>query len=430
MRYQPIASKLFEENRRRFAAQLPPDALCIIHSNDVIQTNADGTCSFVQNSDLFWLTGIDQEETILIFFPDSSSEQRREVLFIRKTDAHTAIWEGNKLRRDEATALSGIRHVHWTSAFEGILKRVMAETSEVFLCVNQHPGRISGPQNQNHRWALWCRNAYPVHNYHNADPILGNLRMIKSELEVAQIRRACEITRHGFLRACRNVQPGIFEYQLEADFAHAFISHGSSGFAYEPIIASGANSCILHYTANDSTCENGQVVLMDVGARYANYCADITRTLPVNGRFSVRQRAVYDGVLEIYKKAERLMVPGVLLSEYHEQVSRFADDVLVDLGLMSPDEYSDPETRKGVRDRYFLHRTAHYLGLDVHDAGDPNAQLVPGMVLTCEPGIYIREEELGIRLENDLLITDSGNENLMSGIPLEASAIEALISAE
>jgi len=426
MRYQPIPAELFIENRKRFERQLPPGALCVVHSNDVQQTNADGTRSFIQNSNLFWLTGIDQEETILILFPDSPSTQRREVLFIRKTDAQIATWEGSKLSKEQTRQLSGVEHVRWTSSFEDVLKRVMADATQVFLCLDHHPGRTLGPQNKNHRFALWCRKEFPVHSYQNADPLLAKLRMVKSAHEIAQIRRACEITRLGFYRACKKLRPGIFEYAIEAEFIYAFIGQGSTGFAYEPIIACGAHSCILHYTANDGVCEDGAVLLLDVGARYANYCADMSRTVPVNGVFSPRQRAVYDAVLQIYRKAERLLVPETLLSDYHQSVERYADDALIDLGLMTPEECADPELRTTVRARYFLHRTAHYLGLDVHDAGDPNAQLVPGMVLTCEPGIYIREEGIGVRLENNLLITETGNENLMSDIPLEADEIEAL----
>jgi Xaa-Pro aminopeptidase len=428
MRYDPIPSALFIENRKRFAEQLLPGALCILHSNDVAQTNGDGTRSFIQNSNLFWLTGIDQEETILLFFPDSPVSQRRTVLFIRKTSASLAIWEGNKLTKDEATEISGIAHVYWTISFESVLKRAMVETSMVFLCVDHHPGRTLGPLGKNHRFAQWCRTEYPLHTYHNADPLLGNLRMIKSSLEVALIRRACAITHKGFLEACKQIRPGKYEYEIEAEFARTFINNGSGRFAYEPIIASGARSCILHYTANDQVCGEGMVVLMDVGANYANYNADMTRTIPVNGTFTPRQRAVYQAVLDLFKRASALMKPGTALLDYHTSVESFADQALLELGLMSDEEFDDDALRKSIRSKYFLHRTAHFLGLDVHDTGDPNAILAPGTVLTCEPGIYIKEEGLGIRIENDLLITTTGNEDLMADIPLELDDIEALIS--
>jgi Xaa-Pro aminopeptidase len=377
---------------------------------------------------LFWLTGIDQEETILLFFPDSPVAARRCALFVRKTSEHLSIWEGNKLTKREATHISGIEHVYWNTSFESVLKRAVAETSVVFLCVDHQPGRALGPLSKNHRFAQWCRNEFPLHTYHNADPLLGRLRMIKSPDEIALIKRACQITHQGFLGACKKIRPGAYEYEIEAEFAHAFISRGCQRFGYEPIIASGSRSCILHYIANDQVCDEGDVVLMDVGANYSNYNADMTRTVPVNGRFSARQRAVYQAVLGIFRSASALMKPGLALSEYHAGVESLAEQALFELGLMTAEEFDDDEARKALRSTYFLHKTAHFLGLDVHDTGDTNAVLSPGMVLTCEPGIYIREEGIGIRIENDLLITEDGNEDLMADIPIEPEDIEALIS--
>lgn len=428
MRYQPIPSTLFVENRKRFTASLPPGSACMIHSNDVPQTNADGTRRFVQNSSLFWLTGIDQEETILILFPDAPATERREMLFVRPTNAHLAIWEGEKLTREDATEISGIDHVHWASSFDAMFRKVMSEAGQIWLFADHHPGRQHGPLSRNHRFALSCKEEYPLHQYHNAETILKPLRMIKSPEEITCIRQACDITHSAFLAACSAMRPGVYEYEIEAEIAREIIRRGAQGFAYEPIIASGTRSCILHYISNDHRCTDGDIVLMDIGANYANYAADLTRTVPVNGRFSARQRAVYDSVLQILRQACALMQPGMSQPEYHKAVETLADKELVNLGLITMADIRTQSSAQPARSKYFLHRTTHYLGLDVHDTGDPYAAFAPGMVLTCEPGIYIREEGIGVRLENDIVITPSGNEDLMASVPIEPEEIEALIT--
>lgn len=428
MRYRPLPPEEYVENRRRFAATLPPGACCVIHANDVPQTNADGTSRFIQNSDLFWLTGIDQEDTILLLFPDSPASRFKEMLFVRNTDARTAIWEGNKLSREEASALSGIEEVLWTSQFEGVLKRVLSQAQHICGCTDHHPAKELGPVSRNMRFAQWCREHYPLHTYSNASPALGQLRMIKSDAEVRQMQHAVEITAEAFKSGLATVRPGAWEYEVEAACIHTMIRRGARGFAYEPIIASGANSCVLHYIANDQQMRDGDLLLMDIGASYGNYAADLTRTVPVSGSFTDRQEAVYKSVLSLLRKATALMQPGMSLDTYHDEVNALADEALVDLGLVTIQELKLQDATQPMRNRYFLHRTAHFLGLDVHDAGDPHAVLAPGMVLTCEPGIYIREEGLGIRLENNILITATGNTNLMSEIPVEPAEIESLLS--
>lgn len=428
MRYQPIPSALFTENRRRFIEKLSPGALCVLQSNDIPQTNADGTRAFVQNSNLFWLTGIDQEETVLVLYPDSHLPERRMMLFVRQTSEHTAIWEGNKLSKEEAFAVSGIEQVHWTGSFESYFKKLMSETDLVFLSTDHHPGRNLGPHGRNHRFVNWCKEEFPLHHYHNAAPIIQKLRAIKSPEEINLIRRACEITHSAFLAACHVIRPGIYEYEIEAEYAREILRHGARGFAYEPIIASGEASCILHYVVNDRQCKDGEVILMDAAASYANYAADMTRIVPVSGRFSSRQRAVYDAVLRILREASSLLRIGMTPEEYHRAVEVLADKELVDLGLITPEDIRTQTVQRPARSKYFLHRTAHYLGLDVHDAGDPYSPFEVGMVLTCEPGIYIRDEGIGVRLENDILITPNGNEDLMSTVPIEAEEIESLIS--
>ena len=428
MRYQAIPSTLFTENRHRFIEKLPPGALCILQSNDIPQTNADGTRAFVQNSNLFWLTGIDQEETILVLYPDSPLSERRVMLFIRQTNEHTAIWEGNKLTKDAATGVSGIEHIHWTSSFEPAFKKLMSETDLVFLSIDHHPGRSFGPFARNHRFVHWCKEEFPLHEYRNGAPIIQRLRAIKSAEEINLIRRACEITHSAFLAACRVIRPGIYEYEIEAEYVREILRHGARGFAYEPIIASGENSCILHYISNDQKCQDGDIILIDAAANYANYAADMTRTVPVSGRFSPRQRAVYNAVLRILREASSLLLTGTTPEEYHKAVEALADKELIDLGLISVDDIRIQTPQCPARSKYFLHRTTHYLGLDVHDAGDPYSPFEAGMVLTCEPGIYIREEGLGVRLENDILITRHGNKDLMAGVPLEAEEVESLIA--
>ncbi len=427
MRHQPIPSSLFIANRRRFIEKLPPGAFAVFHSNDLSQTNADGTRAFVQNSNLFWLTGIDQEETILVLYPDSPIPERREMLFIRQTNEHTVIWEGNKLTKDEATLISGIEQVHWVPSFESLFKKLMAETDVVFLSTDQHPGRSLGPVSRNHRFVYWCKEEFPLHQYRNVTLIIQTLRAIKSPEEIVLIRRACEITHSAFLSACRVIHSGTYEYEIEAEYAREIIRNGARGFAYEPIIASGENSCILHYIANDRKCQNGDIILMDVGASYANYAADMTRSVPVNGRFTTRQRTVYDAVLRILRAGSALLRAGTKPSDYHAAVDSLADKELVDLGLISMEEINTQSPQRPARSNYFLHRTAHYLGLDVHDAGDPHGNFEAGMVLTCEPGIYIREENIGIRLENNILITQHGNTDFMSDVPIEPEEIESLI---
>lgn len=428
MRYQSIPSSLFINNRRRVVDKLPAGAVVVIHSNDIPQSNADGTRSFIQNSNLFWLTGIDQEDTTLVLYPDSPIPERREMLFVRQSNEHTVIWEGTKLSKEEVTKISGIEGVHWTSAFDATFRRLMIESELMYLNTDHHHGKATGPLSRNHRFVHWCQEEFPLHQYRNVAPLIQTLRAIKSNEEIALIRRACAITHDAFLTACGVIHPGVYEYEIEAEYAREIIRQGARGFAYEPIIASGGNSCILHYISNDRQCANHDVVLMDVGASYANYAADMTRTVPVGGRFSARQRAVYHAVLQIFREASSLLIAGNTFAEYHDAVDALADKALVDLGLLSTQDIQTQSSQRPARSKYFLHRTAHYLGLDVHDAGDPHATFEAGMVLTCEPGIYIREEGFGIRLENDILITSTGNEDLMADIPIEPDDIEALIT--
>jgi len=429
MKYERIDKRLFIENRRRLAERLLPNSIAVFNSNDIMPTSADGTMPFKQNADLFYLTGVDQEETILLLYPDAKEVKYREILFVRETNEHIAIWEGHKLTKEEATEVSGIRTVLWTSEFEKVFNTLMGDAEHLYLNTNEHPRAEVVVETRDARFIKWCQERYPLHSYRRLAPIMRDLRAVKSDIEIALMQKACKITEAGFRRVLRFVKPGVKEYEIEAEYAHEFLRHGSRGFAYTPIIASGANACVLHYIANDQVCQDGDLLLMDVGAEYANYASDMTRTIPVNGRFTPRQRQVYDAVLRVMRGAMDMLRPGNTLDEYHAAVGELMTKELVDLGLLTMDEVKNQNPEWPAYKKYFMHGTSHHLGLDVHDVGDKYRKFEPGMVFTCEPGIYIREEGLGIRLENDVVITENGLLDLMADIPLEAEEIEEIMNA-
>ncbi len=427
MRYQPAPAELFVENRRRLSERLPPGALVIVHANDVMPTNADGTLGFAPNSDLYYLSGIDQEESILMLFPDAPDPKQRELLFVRETSELIAIWEGQKLTQEQARTRSGIPRVHWTSDFETQLRQLMCQASSVYLSGNEHPRARVEVESRELRFARRLRHEYPLHRLERLAPLLYELRAIKSDAELQLMKEAVRITRSGFLRLLRFVTPGVHEYEIEAELAHEFIRQRAGGFAYPPIIASGANACVLHYTTNHSQCQDGDLLLLDVAASYAHYNADLTRTLPVNGRFTERQRAVYDAVLRIFRACCRLLQPGVLIREYQEKVGQLVTDELLTLGLLDAKDVAAQDPEKPLYKKYFMHGTSHHLGLDVHDVPPAWQPVQSGMVFTVEPGLYLREEGLGIRLENDLLIGANGNTDLMADVPIEPGEIEDLM---
>ncbi|GIV39540.1 MAG: Xaa-Pro aminopeptidase [Thermonema sp.] len=429
MRYERIDNRLFIENRRRLADRLLPNSIAVFNSNDIMPTSADGTMPFKQNTDLFYLTGVDQEETVLLLYPDAKEEKYREILFVRETNEHIAIWEGHKLTKEEATEVSGIRTVMWTSEFEKVFNTLMGDAEHLYLNTNEHPRAEVVVETRDARFIKWCKERYPLHSYRRLAPIMRDLRAIKSDIEIALIQKACKITEAGFRRVLQFVKPGVKEYEIEAEYAHEFLRRGSRGFAYTPIIASGANACVLHYIDNDQVCQDGDLLLMDVGAEYANYASDMTRTIPVNGRFTPRQRQVYDAVLRVMRGAMDMLRPGNTLDEYHAAVGELMTKELVDLGLLTMDEVKNQNPDWPAYKKYFMHGTSHHLGLDVHDVGDKYRKFEAGMVFTCEPGIYIREEGLGIRLENDVVITGNGLLDLMADIPIEAEEIEELMNA-
>ena len=428
MRHAPIPSALFTKNRQRLLAQLPAGALVILHANDVLPTNADGSLRLVPNSDLFYLSGIEQEETVLVLFPDADDERQREMLFVRETSELIAIWEGHKLTKEQATKVSGIRTVHWTSEFPRMLHRLMCEARSVWLNTNEHKRAVVEVETRDARFIRDLRNRYPLHEFRRLAPLLHTLRVVKDPLEVDLIRQACSITRAGFERVCRFVEPGVNECEVEAEFAHEFIRR-RAGFAYNPIIGSGRNSCVLHYLENDQTCRAGDVLLLDVAASYANYNSDLTRTIPVNGRFTRRQRQVYDAVLRVLRSSIAGLTPGKLWTRWQSEAEDLVAAECVGLGLLKPKDLkvkvSDP-SKKPVK-KWFMHGNGHPIGLDVHDLGLMNQPFATGWVMTVEPAIYIPEEDLAVRLENDVLITENGPVDLMADIPIEAEEIEALM---
>jgi len=428
MRYNPINHQLFIQNRINFCKQILANSLAIFHSNDVMPTNADGAMGFVQNADLYYLTGIDQEETILILFPDAPEEKWKEILFIKETNEHIAIWEGNKLTKEQAREVSGIQTIYWTKDFDSILHSVVFEAENIYLATNEHARNSSQVQSANDRALLKYKSQFPLHQYYRASPILQNLRAIKSEIEITQIQTACNITEKAFREILGFVKPGVWEFEIEALFMSEILKNRSRRPAYLPIVATGANACVLHYIENNAQCQSGDLLLLDLGAEYANYHSDMTRTIPVNGKFTPRQKAVYEAVLRVLKQASQWLVVGNTLQEYHQNVGKIMEEELIGLGLLNKEEVKNQNPASPLYKKYFMHGTSHFLGLDTHDVGSRYRKFEAGMVFTCEPGIYIREESIGIRLENNYLITNDKPINLMANIPIEVEEIESLMN--
>ena len=427
-KYLPISTDLFVENRKKLAKELHNNSIAVFNSNDIMPTNADGTMPFRQNNDLFYLCGIDQEETILLVFPDAKEKENREVLFVKETSEEIAIWEGHKYSKTQATEASGIKTVYWLTDFPRVFNMLMADAENVYLPTNEHLRATIEVETRETRFLKFCKEKYPLHTYKRLAPVMTYLRATKSALEVEQIQTACDITEKGFRRLLDFVKPDVWEYEIEAELSHEFLRNRSRGFAYTPIIASGANACVLHYIANNQQCKKGDVILLDVAAEYANYASDLTRCLPVSGKFSKRQKDVYNAVLRVMKGATALLKVGNVIADYHKEVGEMMTKELLDLKLLKLVEVENEDKRMPAYKKYFMHGTSHHLGLDVHDVGDRNRKFEAGMVFTCEPGIYIRQENLGIRLEDDILITKKGNKDLMKNIPLEAEEIEDLMN--
>jgi Xaa-Pro aminopeptidase len=431
VRYNNIGKELFISSRKKLIKELKSNSVAVINANDINPTNADGTMRFRQNSDLFYLSGVDQEETILVLCPDFPDKKYREVLFLRETSELISIWEGHKLTKEEAREATGIETVLWLSEFPRLFNTVMVmgDVQHVYLNTNDHYRADVNVETREARFVKNCKEKYPLHRYERLAPIMHRLRSIKSKTEIELMQKACDITEKAFRRVLKFAKPGIVEYEIEAEFAHEFLRNGSRGFSYEPIIASGANSCVLHYIENSNTCKDGDVLLLDVGAEYANYNADMTRTVPVNGKFTKRQKEVYNAVLHVQREAMKLLAPGTHYFDYHKEVQKITEAQLVKLKLLDKKDIKNQNKEKPLFMKYFMHGTGHQLGLDVHDVGNMYHKMEVGQVWTVEPGIYIREEGLGIRLENNVQITKSGLHDLMKNIPIETEEIEEIMNS-
>mgnify|MGYP000402441611 CR=1 FL=1 len=429
MKYDRINSELFIRNRKNFIEKMETSALAVFNSNDIYPVSADSTLPFEQHRDIFHLSGVDQEESILVISPFSKNEAHKEVLFLKETNEHIAVWEGAKLNKEQAFEVSGIKTVYWLDQFERVFKEMMAEVDTIYLNTNEHLRADTTVQTREGRFIKRIRKEFSAHQVRKSAPIMHKVRSIKHPVEVELMQHACDITKMGIDRLLKFITPGVWEYEIEAELIHEFVRNKSKGFAYTPIIASGKNACVLHYIENNGQCLDGEVILLDVGAEYANYSSDLTRSIPVNGRFTERQRAVYNSVLQVKKEAEKLLIPGTILKDYHLEVGRLMESELLKLKLIDQTDIKNQSAEWPAYKKYFMHGTSHFIGLDTHDVGLWNEPIEAGMAFTCEPGIYIPEENLGIRLEDDLVVQASGGPlNLMGDIPIEADEIEEIMN--
>ena len=428
MRYQNINNNLFIENRKKFIESIKDKSAAVFVSNDVMPTNADEEMPFIQNTNLFYLTGIDQEDTFLILAPDFPDKNLREILFIKETSEEISIWEGNKLTKNEAIKISGIKTVLWNDEFYKILPLIITESNNLYIEKNEHIRSITEVETAQDRFYSFAKEKFPLQNFERSYPLLSKLRMVKNNIEVKLIQKACDITEKGFRRILNYTKPGVWEYELEAEFIHEFIKNNSKGFAYQPIIASGINACTLHYNENDCECKPGSLILMDVAAEYANYKSDMTRTIPVDGKFTKRQLDVYNAVLNVKNEATNILRPGITVNDYHKEVGKIMESELLKIKLLDKTDVKKQDSKNPLFKQYFMHGTSHHLGLDVHDVGNFYVDLKPGNVFTVEPGIYIRKENLGIRLEDNIVIGKKENINLMKNIPILPEEIEDLMN--
>ena len=430
MKYLPIDKDLFVRNRKKFVEQMDPNSLAILNSNDIYPISADSTMPFQQQMGIFYLSGVDQEESVLVLFPDCPKSKNREILFLKETNDHIAVWEGEKLTKEKAFETSGIKTVYWLSELEKVLFELMTQADKVYVNTNEHYRANVETETRDARFIKWLKGKYPAHNYSRCQPILQRLRSVKEPEEIEMIRTACEITEKGFKRVLGFIKPGVMEYEIEAEYIHEFVRNRSDGFAYTPIIGSGYNACVLHYIENNQECRDGEMILMDVGASYGNYASDMTRCVPTSGKFTERQKEIYNAVLRVKKAAAKMLVPGNDWAEYHVEVGKLMTKELLQLGLISQEEVDKEDPDWPAYKKYFMHGTSHHMGLDTHDYGILTEPMKAGMVFTVEPGIYIPEENLGIRLEDDYVIQEKGEPiNLMENIPIEVEDIEKWMQA-
>ncbi|RDK88211.1 aminopeptidase P family protein [Marinirhabdus gelatinilytica] len=430
MKYHPISSDLYIKNRKNFMAQMKPSSLAVFNSNDIYPIGADSTMPFQQARDILYLSGVDQEESILVLFPDAPEEKHREILFLKETNEHIAVWEGEKLTKEKAFETSGIKTVYWLKEFDKVFYEVMTQCDTVYFNTNEHYRANVETETREARFIKTVKNKFPAHNWAKSNPILQRLRSVKDQIELDLMQQACDITEKGFRRVLDFVKPGVWEFEIEAEYMHEFLRNRSRGFAYTPIIASGNNANVLHYIENNQQCKEGDLILMDVGAEYANYSSDMSRTIPVSGKFTKRQREVYDAVNRVKNDATNMLVPGTLWKEYHVEVGKLMTSELMGLGLLDKADVQNEDPDWPAYKKYFMHGTSHHIGLDTHDYGILWEPMTADMVFTVEPGIYIPEEGFGIRLEDDVVIQESGSPfNLMQNIPIEAEEIEDIMNS-
>ena len=430
MKYLPIPKDLFVKNRKKFTSRMKSSSIAVFNSNDIYPISADSVFPFQQHRDIFYLTGIDQEESILLLFPNAYEEKHKEILFLKETNEHIAIWEGKKLSKEQAFECSGIETVYWLDDFRSVFYQLMTQCEFIYFNTNEHYRQSSKTETREDRFIKWCKNKYPVHQCLKSNTILQSIRSVKEPEELELMKQACCITEKGFRRILDFVKPGVFEFEIEAEYICEFIRNRSRGFAYSPIIASGSNANILHYIENNRQCREGELLLMDVAAEYANYSSDMTRTIPVSGVFSDRQKQIYEAVLCVKKEATKLLVPGTLWKEYHIEVGKIMTDQLLNIGLLDKADVQNESKDRPAYKKYFMHGTSHHIGLDTHDYGLLNNPMKANMVFTVEPGIYIPKENLGIRLEDNVVVQENGNPiNLMENIPIETEEIENLMNA-
>ena len=430
MKYLPINRELFIKNRKNFMAKMKPNGVAVFNSNDIYPVSADSTLPFAQHRDIFYLSGVDQEESILLLFPDAPYEHLKEILFLKETNEHIAIWEGEKLTKERAFEVAGIKSVYWLQDFHKVLKEVMMYADKMYINTNEHYRAAVETETREDRFIKWWKNEYPAHKVEKSNPILQRLRSVKDQIELDLIQNACNITEKGVRRLLNFVKPGVTEYEIEAELAHEFLRNRSKGFAYTPIIASGNNANVLHYIENNQVCNAGDLILLDVGAEYANYSSDLTRMIPVSGKFTDRQKAVYNAVLNVKNEATKMLLPGTLWKQYHVEVGKIMTSELLGLGLITKADVQNENQDWPAYKKYFMHGTSHHLGLDTHDYGLLHEPMQANMVFTVEPGIYIPAEGFGIRLEDDVVIQPTGEPfNLMKNIPIEADEIESIMNS-
>ncbi|MGY5352119.1 aminopeptidase P family protein [Wenyingzhuangia sp. IMCC45533] len=430
MKYQAINPQLFIQNRKKFVQKMEPSSIAFFNSNDVFITGADSTLPFEQQRDLFYLSGIDQEESILVLCPNASNPNHREILFVKETNDLIAIWEGEKLSKKQATQVSGIHTIYWLDQFDTVITQLLKETKNIYFNQNGHKRADTQMESREDRFVKKIKNQFPNYNYTPSFPILFEIRGLKSQIEISLIQQACNITKKGFKRVLNYVKPNVWEYEIEAEWIHEFIRNKSKGFAYTPIIASGHSACILHYIQNNKQCKDGDLLLMDCAAEYANYSSDLTRTIPVNGKFTKRQKAVYQSVLNVKNKATSILKDGISWQDYNTAVGGFITKELLNLKLLDKHDIQHQTPEKPAYKKYYMHGTSHHLGLDTHDYGDHTDQIKQGMVLTVEPGIYIPQESIGIRLEDNVVVQKNKPPiNLMKSIPIEIEEIEELMNS-